>query len=64
MFIPKLYRNEHLDEIFEYLQKNNFGILVTTNSNHKIIGSHLPFVTVQKHGKIYLTAHVSKPNEQ
>jgi transcriptional regulator len=64
MFIPKFYRNNNQQEIIEFIDKNNFGILISTNESNKIIATHIPFICKQEKGIVFLTAHVSKANEQ
>ncbi len=64
MFIPKLYKNENTNEIIEYVQKNNFGIIISLNAQNRIIATHIPFVIKTKNGKIILETHVAKSNEQ
>lgn len=64
MYIPKLYRNENADEIFSFIEKNNFGILVTQNAEQKTIATHIPFVVSKRADNIILTSHISMANEQ
>ncbi len=64
MYVPKLYRNENADEIVSFIEKNNFGILVTQNAKQKIIATHVPFVISRKAGQVILTSHISRANEQ
>lgn len=64
MYIPKVYKNENVDEIISFIKQNNFGILVTQNASFKTIATHIPFVISKKDNTIILTSHISKANEQ
>ncbi len=64
MFIPKLYRNNNMDEVITHIQKNNFGIVVSHNKDNRIIASHIPFVIKKINNQIVLETHISKSNEQ
>jgi len=55
---------ENIDEIFGFMESNNFGILITIN-NSKITGTHIPFILKREEGtsgKLY--CHISKANSQ
>lgn len=64
MYIPKHTRMKNEDEIYNFIESNNFGILVTLN-NSKITASHIPFMLQRvegKYGKLY--CHIAKSNPQ
>jgi transcriptional regulator len=61
MYTPKNFQNTNAGEITEFIRKNGFGILVSSNEN-KILASHIPLhlsVDAMK-----LTGHISKGNPQ
>jgi len=41
MYIPKYFKVENVDEILDFVQKNSFGTIVTTEQG-KPIATHLP----------------------
>ncbi len=41
MYIPKYFKVENVDEILDFVQKNSFGTIVTTEQE-KPIATHLP----------------------
>jgi transcriptional regulator len=63
MYIPKHYKNENIEEAIEFMNCYSFGTLVTSVAD-KPIATHLPFVISQREGKIVITSHFSKGNEQ
>ena len=64
MFIPDIYKNEDLEEIKDFLQKNSFGILVN-QTNGKLWATHIPLeLDTNKNGKQVLQGHISKENPQ
>ncbi len=64
MYVPKLYKNENVEEIAAFIKNNNFGILVSLNDKQRIIATHIPFVVSMGSKGIVLSAHISKANEQ
>jgi len=64
MYIPKLFREEEEEKILEFLRKNNFPALVSTNGE-KLIASHLPVeVHDDGNGKLIIYSHISRANPQ
>ena len=64
MYIPKHTRMKNEDEIFDFIESNNFGILVTLNDS-KITATHIPFLLKkgkEKYGELY--CHIAKANPQ
>lgn len=64
MYIPKHNRMKNEDGIYDFIESNNFGILVTLN-NSKITASHIPFMLQRgegKYGELY--CHIAKSNRQ
>ncbi|NDI34200.1 FMN-binding negative transcriptional regulator [Chengkuizengella sediminis] len=60
MYIPRAFEIQDKEQIFEFLKKNSFGMLV---SNHdQLTVSHLPFLIDQKNMKCY--GHMAKANQQ
>ena len=41
MYIPKYFKVTDVDEIWDFIQKNSFGTIVTTEQG-KPIATHLP----------------------
>lgn len=63
MFIPHLFREEDEAEINRLLDDYPFGMLVTALEG-KIVASHIPMLRRTIAGKMYITSHLAKENEQ
>jgi transcriptional regulator len=63
MYIPKYYKLTNVDEIWDFVQENPFGTLVTTD--HGIpIATHLPLGLNKKGDDYYITGHMAYGNPQ
>jgi predicted NodU family carbamoyl transferase len=63
MYIPKYYKVTNVDEIWDFVQKNSFGTIVTTDQG-KTIATHLPLGLKKKNDAYYLTGHMAYGNPQ
>ncbi|MDR9801300.1 FMN-binding negative transcriptional regulator [Bacillus paralicheniformis] len=63
MYISKYFKVENVDEILDFVQKNSFGTIVTTEQG-KPIATHLPLGFNKKGDDYYITGHVSFGNPQ
>ncbi|MBS1517098.1 MAG: FMN-binding negative transcriptional regulator [Bacteroidetes bacterium] len=64
MYIPKHNRMKNDDEIFDFIEANNFGILISLNKK-KLTGTHIPFVLKREMGiKGTLYGHIARANQQ
>jgi len=63
MYIPKHYQGKDKDEAIAFMQRFNFGIIVTTIELSPV-ATHLPFVISEKDADIVITSHFAKANEQ
>lgn len=64
MYIPKHNIMKDEEKIFDFIEENNFGILVT-NNNSKLTGTHIPFMLNRSEGKSgTLYCHIAKANPQ
>ncbi|QII47747.1 FMN-binding negative transcriptional regulator [Bacillus paralicheniformis] len=63
MYIPKYFKVENVDEILDFVQKNSFGTIVTTEQG-KPITTHLPLGFNKKGDDYYITGHVAYGNPQ
>ncbi len=64
MYIPKLFAQQNETEIVQFIEHNNFGILVN-QVDQRPWATHIPFIYSQsKEGKHQLTGHISKANKQ
>ena len=61
MFTPKIYQNNDLASIHEFIRKNGFGILIS-QAEGKIWATHIPLVLSPDGSK--LSGHISKANKQ
>ncbi|MEZ5046757.1 MAG: FMN-binding negative transcriptional regulator [Chitinophagaceae bacterium] len=63
MYVPRLYRNENIDEIITHIHNANFGIIISVENN-QAVATHIPFVVFKKGNYLHLQFHVSKANPQ
>jgi len=63
MYIPKHYKVANVDEIWDFVQKNSFGTIVTTKQG-KPIATHVPLGINKKGDDYYITGHVAYGNPQ
>ncbi|XBM33863.1 FMN-binding negative transcriptional regulator [Bacillus licheniformis] len=63
MYIPKYFKVENADEILDFVQKNSFGTIVTTEQG-KPIATHLPLGLNKKGDDYYITGHIAYGNPQ
>jgi transcriptional regulator len=64
MYIPKIFKNEDLEDIKQFIKANGFGILVTQVENRPW-AVHIPLLfDVNEQGKEVLTGHIAKANPQ
>ncbi|WP_277584570.1 FMN-binding negative transcriptional regulator [Psychrobacillus antarcticus] len=63
MYIPKYFKVTNIDEIWDFVQTNSFGTIVTTKEG-KPIASHLPLGLNKKDGDTYITGHMAYGNPQ
>lgn len=64
MFIPKLYRNDNIEEVRQFIEQNSFAILIS-QSNQQLWATHIPIELVQnEEGIDVLQGHISKANPQ
>lgn len=63
MYIPKYFKVTNIDEIWDFVQKNSFGTIVTTEQG-KPIATHLPLGLNKKGDDYYITGHMAYANPQ
>ncbi|MGK9430290.1 FMN-binding negative transcriptional regulator [Bacillus atrophaeus] len=63
MYIPKYYKVTNVDEIWDFVQNNSFGTIVTT-AQGKPIATHLPLQLMKEGNTYYLTGHIAYGNPQ
>jgi transcriptional regulator len=64
MFVPKIYKNENIDDIKAFITDNSFGIIVS-QLDQKLCATHIPIGLVEQgDGTFTLQGHVSKANLQ
>ncbi len=61
MYISKLYREEDKNRILEFLQQNEFAVLVSYDGE-KPTASHLLMEVVEEGEKLLINGHMSKAN--
>ena len=64
MYIPKIYRNESVDDTREFIRRNGFATLVSTVAGRPW-ATHIPLLLDRNDsGKDILHGHISKANPQ
>ncbi|WHY03318.1 FMN-binding negative transcriptional regulator [Neobacillus sp. DY30] len=63
MYIPKYFKVKNVDEIWDFVQKNSFATIVTTEKG-KPIATHLPLRLNKKGDEYYITGHLAYGNPQ
>lgn len=63
MYIPKYYKVTNVEEIWDFVQKNAFGTIVTTDQG-KPIATHLPLGINKIDDDYFITGHLAYGNPQ
>ena len=63
MYIPKIYRNNDVGEILEFIRQNSFAQLISVSDNLPI-ASHLPIMLRSDKDQHYLHGHMARANPQ
>ncbi|MCP3762789.1 FMN-binding negative transcriptional regulator [Domibacillus sp. A3M-37] len=63
MYIPKYFKVTDVSEIWDFVQKNSFGTMVTTKQG-KPIATHLPLQLIKEGDPCYITGHMAYGNPQ
>jgi transcriptional regulator len=64
LYIPKLYRNNNIEEVREFISQNGFAI-IASSSGKKIEATHIPLLLDRNEaGRDILHGHMSKANPQ
>src|SRR5438874_10483822 len=63
MYIPNLYLEEDREQIIAFIKQYSFATIVTVKDNFPT-ATHLPFTIREVDGKLILTAHFARANDQ
>lgn len=63
VYIPNYFKVKNVDEIWDFVQKNSFATIVTTEQG-KPIATHVPLGLNKKGDHFYLTGHMAVGNSQ
>jgi transcriptional regulator len=63
MYIPKTFRKDNSEQIFEFIKENSFATLVSCVDNQPF-ASHIPIDLMTINGNTLLTGHLSRANTQ
>jgi transcriptional regulator len=63
LYIPKYFKVKNVDEIWDFVQKNSFATIVTTEQG-KPIATHLPLQLIKGGDTYYITGHMAYGNPQ
>lgn len=61
MYIPKEFENRDPNVTWDFIEKNNFGMLVSARNSEPYI-THLPFVPKKIESQLFLEAHLALAN--
>lgn len=64
MYVPHYYKNENIEDVLDFIEKNSFGIIIS-QSDSKFLATHIPLeLDRNDNGHPILTGHISKGNPQ
>jgi transcriptional regulator len=63
MYIPHYYKNENMDEVYDFIRQNSFGILIN-QVDGKPWATHIPMELEKRNEKDVLVGHIAKANPQ
>ncbi|WP_207435583.1 FMN-binding negative transcriptional regulator [Sabulibacter ruber] len=63
MYIPAHYHQKDQEKLLAFMREYSFATLVSVQENRPF-GTHLPFVTEERDGKIFLLSHMARANSQ
>jgi len=64
MYIPKLFKNDNIDDIRDFVAEHGFAILVN-RTDGKLWATHIPLILgTDRNGKDILHGHIAKANPQ
>lgn len=64
MYIPAHFKETDYKKIISFIKEFNFGILASTNSDNKVIATHIPFIINEKENGFTIKTHIAKANQQ
>jgi transcriptional regulator len=62
LYVPKHFREEDAAALTALIEKNAFGILVTSSPEGALTVSHIPFELRHEDGKVKLLGHLARAN--
>lgn len=63
MYIPKYFNVNNVDEVWDFVQNNAFGTIITVEQE-KPIATHLPLELHKQGDEYYITGHMAYANSQ
>jgi transcriptional regulator len=63
MYIPRHFARENRAGIISFMKQYSFATLVTATQDYPL-ANHLPFVIKEEDGRLFITGHFAKGNEQ
>ena len=64
MYIPHYFKNENIEDVSDFIEKNSFAILIS-QSDSKFQATHIPLESDKnENGQLVLYGHISKANPQ
>ncbi|GIO26907.1 FMN-binding negative transcriptional regulator [Ornithinibacillus bavariensis] len=63
MYIPSYFKVKQVDEVWDFIENNSFGTVVTTEKG-KPIATHIPLQLMNEGDSYYITGHIAYANPQ
>jgi transcriptional regulator len=63
LYIPSYYKETDFPTLLSFMQHHPFALIVSSGKDG-MKATHIPFVVEEKAGKVLLTSHMARPNEQ
>ena len=63
VYLPPAFTETQGEVLFAHLERHDFGLLIM-HGTAGLIASQIPFVAERRGGKLYLQAHIARPNPQ
>ncbi len=64
MYTPPYFKNDNIENVLAFVEKNSFGILIS-QANSKFLATHVPLeLDKNENGQTILVGHISKGNLQ
>jgi transcriptional regulator len=63
VYLPPAFTETRTELLIEHIERHEFGLLVS-HGKEGMIASQIPFLAERRDGRLYLQAHLTRPNPQ